>query len=315
MQDIPLFTRLLVDEYPVRLKRLQKDAFLLQAQQLFSDMGYSARISDDAYLLPNRNLIAGSLEKASFVFSAHYDTPYRMLIGSNTLFPKSLLLTILVQLPLVLLLITLELAVMIGMIHLNFTLLITQLTGLTVLAFSTWLLMLRFTNPNNVNDNTSGVLSILTIASMLPAAYRDKVAFVLFDNEEKGMLGSLGFKKKYKQFIDAATLINFDCVGVGDTILLLLSDHANKDDTLSSALNKSKPTTQKQLAIQSGKGYFYPSDQMHFKKTIVGAAFHRHKALGLYINKLHTARDQIVEIENITALSSWMINFMEELYK
>lgn len=315
MQDIPSLTRLLLDEHPIRLKRFQKKLFLERAKQIFLELGYPAFISDDTYIARNHNLIAGSIAQASLVFSAHYDTPYRMLIGSNTIFPQNLLLTILVQLCIILPALALELITMIGMIYMDFPFLLTQLLGLLVLLFVMWLLLFCFANPHNANDNTSGVLAVLCIASMLPESLRGNVAFVLFDNEEKGMLGSLGFKKNYRQYMDAATLINFDCVGAGDDILLLLNNQADMDTKLKTALEQAKPESHKRLAARNIKGFLYPSDQMHFKKSIAAAAFCRNKIFGLYIHKLHSARDQTLDTENIILLSNWMINFMEVLHK
>ena len=70
-------------------------------------------------------------------------------------------------------------------------------------------------NKHNANDNTSGVLTLLYIMKKLPPNMRNKVCFVFFDNEEKGLLGSKAMNKKYKDLFLAKLVINFDCVGNG----------------------------------------------------------------------------------------------------
>ena len=50
----------------------------------------------------------------------------------------------------------------------------------------------------------------------MPEEFRDRVCFILFDNEEKGLLGSKALAKKYKNIKQNKLVINFDCVSDGD---------------------------------------------------------------------------------------------------
>ena len=54
-------------------------------------------------------------------------------------------------------------------------------------------------NKHTANDNTSGIITIIESAIKLPEDLRDEVCFVLFDNEELGLLGSSAFSKEYKE--------------------------------------------------------------------------------------------------------------------
>lgn len=301
----------LLQAHPVRLSRAQKDAFLEETKTLLKSMGYQTAISEEPFLAKNRNLIAGSPEEAALVFTAHFDTPYRMLVGSNTIFPRNLLLTVLVQLPLVLAVVGAQILTLIGMAVLGAPLWAAQLAGLGALVLAFWLLAFCVPNHGNRNDNTSGVMTVLEIAAALPAAQRPKAAFVLFDNEEKGMLGSMGFRKKRRQFMRDKTILNFDCVGEGDSILLLQSEAAQKDVALLAALEGARPASGKRLQSCSAKGYLYPSDHMLFEKHIAAAAFQEKKPFGLYISKLHTRRDMVLEQENILLLRQWMCGLVE----
>ena len=43
----------------------------------------------------------------------------------------------------------------------------------------------------------------------------EEIAFVLFDNEEKGLLGASGLAKAHKQVAKKTLVLNMDCIGVG----------------------------------------------------------------------------------------------------
>lgn len=49
----------------------------------------------------------------------------------------------------------------------------------------------------------------------------DKAAFVLFDHEEIGMVGSYSFAKKHKEILKDKLIVNLDCVSDGDHILVM----------------------------------------------------------------------------------------------
>ena len=76
-------------------------------------------------------------------------------------------------------------------------------------------------NTHTANDNTSGVITIIEAACNMPEEFRDRVCFILFDNEEKGLLGSKALAKKYKNIKQNKLVINFDCVSDGDYLLFL----------------------------------------------------------------------------------------------
>jgi Zn-dependent M28 family amino/carboxypeptidase len=93
-------------------------------------------------------------------------------------------------------------------------------------------------NRTTMNDNTSGVAALIGIMTALPEEMRRQCAFVFFDNEEMGMLGSSAFRKKHGKRMQSVPLINLDCIGDGDTLLLAASKAFRADETLHNALNK-----------------------------------------------------------------------------
>ena len=48
-------------------------------------------------------------------------------------------------------------------------------------------------NKHTANDNTSGVITLLELMNRLSPEQKERTAFVFFDNEENGMLGSAFF--------------------------------------------------------------------------------------------------------------------------
>ena len=62
----------LVEKFPVRRKKAQKEAFRTWFREQSEAMGYTA-VADEKGL--SRNIVVGDPEKADVIFTAHYDTP------------------------------------------------------------------------------------------------------------------------------------------------------------------------------------------------------------------------------------------------
>ena len=68
----------------------------------------------------------------------------------------------------------------------------------------------------------------------------------------------------------------------------------------------------KTVLIESAKFVYYPSDQKNFRKNIGVAAFKKSK-LGLYMDRIHTPKDTVMDERNIEVLVSGFIKFTETL--
>ena len=82
--------------------------------------------------------------------------------------------------------------------------------------------MLAFENKNNKNDNTSGVAAVMSLIKNIDKD--SNVAFILFDNEEKGLIGSGQFNKQNKKMMENKPLINLDCIGNGNEIVVIFNN-------------------------------------------------------------------------------------------
>lgn len=92
-------------------------------------------------------------------------------------------------------------------------------------------------NRNNSDDNTSGILTLLSIADKLKDnKYRDNVLFLFLDNEEFGDIGSSMFYKKYKTLLKDKRVINFDCVGNGKSLWLYSLDNKYSHSNFANSL-------------------------------------------------------------------------------
>lgn len=294
-------TKGIIDRHPMRIKAAQKQAFLADAAEYMEGCGFHAVESLDRYLCTNKNLLCGDLSRAEFLFTAHYDTPCRMFIPANTLFPRHLLLTFLAQLLPMLLL---ALLVFLLPLPASFPF---QLRGPLFLVLAL-LANMAIPNKHNVNDNGSGLCMLFTLAESIPPEQRHRVAFVFFDHEEWGLLGSAAFARRYKNTLKDKTIFNFDCVGVGDDMLFFASAPVVDDAALFSKLKTmEKETDGKRIKVVNGKGYFYPSDQMNFKKSVGVAAF-KQGPLGLYLNGIHVNGDTHLEMQNIDVLTEAVLH-------
>lgn len=305
--------------FPVRKSKQQKQAFREEVQAYCQGLGYEVTVEKGSF--GARNLIIGDPKCADYLVTAHYDTCARMPIP-NLVAPCNLLVLLLYQLLLssvlylcgilisavtwpLLCLIVLTIngnvaefmeALAIGLVFLPFL----GVAGIYPAAF-----MFTFgpANPSNANDNTSGVVTLLEIARTMPENQRRKVAFVLFDLEEAGLLGSAAYRKAHKAETNRQIILNMDCVGDGDEILLIPSKKLCKDEgKLRHLCSVVSRNGRKTIAI-CNKGFrFYPSDQTNFPYGVAIAAFHRKKGVGLYYSRIHTAKDTVLDETNVNLL-------------
>ena len=170
-----------------------------------------------------------------------------------------------------------------------------------------------FSNKNNYNDNTSGVATVLTIVDKLGADNRDKVAFILFDNEEKGKKGAKAYFKDYKELMADKLLINFDCVGDGNEVVFIAMENAEKKSehgVLHSSFESNDDYTPHFYPI---KGSESNSDYKVFPCGIGCMVCRKSKSGLLYTTKIHTKFDTVTNNSNIEYISDGIINFVNKI--
>jgi Zn-dependent M28 family amino/carboxypeptidase len=129
------------------------------------------------------------------------------------------------------------------------------------------------------------------------------VAFILFDNEEKGLKGSKGYHNEHKEAMKNRLLINFDCVGNGEHILFIVPK----------ALQGGEEMEGLRRAMQAEGGYtpyFFPakgstcnSDQKSFPHGVACVACRRTRRGIFYTPAIHTEKDTVAKDANVRYLA------------
>lgn len=292
--------KMVLDQFQVRKRRKQKTTFIEFVQHSCAEMGYQCRVEK---AFGGRNIVVGDPDNAKVVYTAHYDTCARLPFP-NLITPKNMGLYLLYQLAIVLF-------IFIAALFLSFfggiVAAIANLPAeaLSVLVYVVYfgLFFLLFAGPANqhtVNDNTSGVVTLLELMEALPQELRGEAAFVFFDLEETGLFGSSGFAAKHKKNLKETLVINFDCVSDGDHVLFVPQKKAAHYKPLLRQVFES--TKELQVEVPD-KSIFYPSDQKNFPCGVgVGVFKSTKKKKILYLDRIHTSNDTVYREENITYL-------------
>lgn len=274
MEDTALMEQLrasLLGPYEVRRTKKQKTAFIAWALAYAEDLGIRVKVEESGKAIHSRNIVFGDVDKARTIITAHYDTCAWMPTGAVTT-PGCWAI-----------------------------LLLTELVQLVLLVPLLAIMFFGVSNPHTANDNTSGVLLMLLLMAQMKD--RPDVAFVLFDNEETGLWGSQAFIRAHPQAA-RRFLLNLDCVGDGNTLLFtgvprgLRMPQAVR---LQKAMKEIAPRYGMSTAGGAFPKWLYPSDQMLFPRGTAFAALKGRELL--YLNRIHTPRDTVLEERNLLCLA------------
>lgn len=297
---IELLRDTLLRDYGVRKTDAQKRAFISWVCGYAQALGIEARVEEGGKYIRSRNIVFGDVDRARTIITAHYDTCARLPV-SNFATPGNLPVMVLSET---------ALFVGVGVIGwlcgkgVRFALtvialpwmaaqVLSVLVGIAVSLVLVAMMLVGPANRHNANDNTSGVLLLLLLMEAL--VDRQDVAFVLFDNEEKGLLGASAFIRAHPQ-ASRRFLLNLDCVGDGDTLLYTGTKPGMRmpqAKRLLAALEELAPERSMKAVSGEFPRWIYPSDQMLFPRGTALAAL-KGKRL-LYMDRIHTDKDTVLE--------------------
>lgn len=299
------FLPVLLERHQVRRTRQQKDAFAAYLRSACDGAGYTLR---EEMNKTSRNLIAGDPDRARVIFTAHYDTCARSPLP-NLIYPRSMLLTLLAQMPLVLVILALACAAAWGMAALTRMRAAAALAGYMVYFGLFSLLFFGPANRHTANDNTSGVAALLEIMAALPPAEKENAAFIFFDHEELGKVGSRRYARAHPGITHGKILLNLDCVGDGDDFLIVAPKRPGTG--LERALKAAFADRGGKRALHcSAADTSYNSDQKSFPNGVAVAACRRGR-LGYHVPRIHTGRDVICEESNLEYVTACALKLME----
>lgn len=299
--------------HPVRKSRQRKQAFRDDILSYAGELNYPVVVEKGSF--GAQNIVIGDPEHADYLVTAHYDTPASIGLP-NFITPCNLVIFLAYQLLLVgfFFLAAFVVAVIIGLLTRNSALIFWS-------AYFTYfgllfLMMFGPANKNNANDNTSGVVTVLEIMNTLPDHLRGSVCFVLFDLEEAGLIGSASYRKTHKAATDRQTVLNLDCIGDGDEIVLFPTPRLRKDAEKSDSLKRIESSKESKIIRVHGKGFAYcPSDHKNFPYGAGIMAFRRKKGIGIYCDLIHTRRDTVLEYENVCFLRDSIVTLIDGNHK
>ena len=297
----------ILSSYQARKTKKQKTAFI----EFMKSEIPSLRVEEGGFL-KNRNLVVGDVKRARVVLGAHYDTcavlPFPNLITPKN-FPFLIFYGILIALPFIALMVGTEL--LLNYLTDNFY--FAYYTALLVFLVSYFgVFMLGFPNKHTVNDNTSGVITLCEMMEICREQGIHDVAFVFFDNEEMGLIGSSYFRKLHKSEMKDTLLINFDCVSDGDHMLFVLNKPASEryEKDFAEAFVSSEKKT---VHLEKAQNTYYPSDQKGFPISVAVSAMKKARFLGLYLDRIHTKKDTVMDETNLAYICDGTTRLLTKL--
>lgn len=296
----------ILEQFPVRKTKAQKQAFRAAVQSYAEKMGYP--VTEETGSFGACNLILGDPENAKFLVTAHYDTCAAMLLP-NFITPCNVGLYLLYQFSLVFILL---MAACIAGAAAGMLLGSEVVKSVSLMVYCVLLLLMIQgpANRTNANDNTSGVVTLLEIARTLPENQRHKVCFVLFDLEESGLIGSGFYRRKHKKATNCQLVLNLDCVGDGDHLMMFPTKQLRKDRRKLTSLYRACGYFGKKSLLVHEKGAgIYPSDQKHFPYGVGICALRKRKKI-LYMSRIHTNKDTVLDKTNVNILRAALTTFI-----
>jgi hypothetical protein len=297
--------------FPIRLRKKQKEAFLDELQGEMQARGYATERLTVRAVLQNHLLIT-QCARPSVIFLAHFDTPTIAPFWMSPLF-KWFGHTRQYQALALLLLLMYGPGVLAAFFP-QWAVTLQTITNLFVLIFMLSLITLLIPNPQNREDNTSGVIALLGLADWLKdkPALREQVQFAFLDNEELGLLGSNGLRKhwqKQEHPFQEAQIICLDCVTRGQIPLVVY----HKQDALA---QKVAPFVKAHLPQTQviNMGSLPLSDNYSFRDLgAIDISFADESTIrgGYYIPRIHTPRDNDFSAENLMPLLTGLTEFLQ----
>ncbi len=294
------------EKFPVRRTSEQKNAFFEYVKKEAESVGLDARIG--TLQGKHNNIVIGDYESADVVYTAHYDTPARSLVP-NLMMPRNPILAYAygIGIPLIIAFLSLAAAGVISNIaKLDYS---VYLVLYVVIYFVSFFLIMRGgVNKHNKNDNTSGVATVLSIMEKNPK----NAAYIFFDNEEKGLLGSKALLRSDKELWNDKPLINFDCVGLGNNIVIVAMEKAEKHPVFEKIAYSVKGDNDFKVGIYPKKGSMTNTDSKNFPCGISVMACKISKKGVLYTPYIHTCKDTAASSDNIAFLAEAFAGALSE---
>ncbi len=308
MEGVEYYKNYLSTVHPIRKTAGQKSEARQWLLRELKRSGWKACEETYGKFNGSVNIIAGDPEKAEVFICTHYDTGSRMVIP-NFMSPTNVLAHVLYHaasaVALFALVFAVSLAVCFPLNKPQWMLPLFMVLALAALGFAAF----GPAGKSSANSGDSGVLALLALAR--EAAFDKRVCLVLFDNNERNLLGASAFRKKHIAAATTRLFIDLDCVGDGESLLLLPSKYSRWDGPLLDALAEAFPEGEEARPVLRTKGlHYYPSDNRRFKFHVAVCACRHLAGLGYYIPHLGTGKDMALRVENVAYAARSLARFL-----
>ena len=295
----------LLRTFSMRKNSPQKAAFRRWLLEELQNSGWTAAEERYGGLNPSVNVVAGNADAAQVVVVAHYDTTAKRLLPC-IIFPVNRLMQMIFRFSISVLTLVISYLFAFGVGYFS------HRQGLILPVFLLLATVLLFfedfgpANRQNANGNSSGVLTLLEL--LRQQTPRDSVCFVFLDNGAKDALGAEGYRKRYgkKQLV-----INLDCVGDGEQVIVMPSPRCKTEDHLLRSLQKAfSPSDGMQVHLMKDGHLRYRSDHVGFPRHVAICTCRKTKLLGYYIPNLHSSLDRELSDRNVSYMVKTLSRFL-----
>jgi hypothetical protein len=303
------------EHFPKRITRKQKEYFLSTIKTEFQMRGFETEQTNLRLWGISNQILITKCKNPRVIFLAHYDTPTMMPPGIAVIYRLfghtrqglSSVVTILLLL----------------MLYFGYF----WLDGLGWGFWATVYLLLMgilfvipffFPNPQNREDNTSGVLGLLALADWAhnEPHIRQYIQFVCLDNEEWGLIGSQALKRFWHKqgYLDSAPkIINLDCISRGRIALVVYHKNQRLAQEVLPFLQvhayQARTIDMKNTPL-SDNFTFRELDSVNIslaEPSLIPGGYH--------IPRVHTPRDDDFSADNFLNLVAGLTDFLSEQLK
>lgn len=303
----------LVLQYPERRSKAQKEQFINEINSFLSRTTWTIKSKKESVLsvlsVQNVYINCSDITNRDVLLMAHYDTP-KSIFPLIPYFSKKfgMFAGILILLGV---LVIFEFGLM---------LIVDQSIFYLFIILFVCLLLFGKNNPQNTNDNSSGVIAALAISQYImqeKSELIDRIGIILTDKEESGLIGSGAVVKllkaaRKKDSKYQPLILNFDSVGVPRFLYLEQGKHVCIKKNLKNKLDS-------QLSCFENTGKFSPlgvmSDLYFLKKEKCFGFIFLQKSECLdsyYLANVHTAQDTYIDDIHLAHFCKKISNFIIE---
>lgn len=288
-----------------RFKRADKKRFLDQIEKKLKEIGFETEQKYFGKIIKSTNLETKN-DNPDYIFIAHYDTGTIMpfwfnwsmkLFGIN----RQLLVMFLIGLSIPLISGLLE-----GIIPFIDRILVSIL-GLSMLT-------IFIPNKRNLDDNTSGVVALLSLAESFKKHGISNTKLIFVDNEEIGLFGSrahFNYLNDNQLINESCKVFSIDCIGgQGDIPLIIRNSKSSYLDSFKDEL------TTEFGDCKTVKMDMPASDNYSFKSLgALNLSFVSKSIIkgGYYIKNIHSSKDKQIDINRINKVSAMITKMIKPI--